>query len=150
MKHIIPSYKLQLIRESSNRYEVENTITKPIHIKEIAEKVLELNKNAEMVLCILALNNKNKVIGTFEVSRGTINQSLVSQREIFKRLILLNSARFIALHNHPSGNENPSCSDIQVAEKLQDAGMVLDIPLIDFCILGERELYSFAENGVLD
>ena len=122
MKHIIPSYRLQLIKESSKKYEVENVITNPKHIREIAEKVLELNKNAEEALCILALNNKNKVTGTFEVSRGTINPSLVSPREIFKRLMLLNSAKFIALHNHPNGIAIPSFSDMQVAKNYKKEG----------------------------
>ena len=65
MKNIFPSYKLTLVREKDNQYEVDNVINNPKDIETIARNVLEIDKNAEEVVCILALNIKNKVKATF-------------------------------------------------------------------------------------
>lgn len=148
MKHIFTSYRLNLVKENSAMYEVENKISNPKDIEKIAREVLELDKNAEEVLIILALNMKNKVIGTFEVSRGDIGTSIASPREIFKRLILLNAAKFVTLHNHPSGDTKPSESDFRIAKILNDAAEIMMLEQLDFCILGD-DIFSFKAHDML-
>ncbi len=147
MKNIFPAYKLELIREKENEYEVDNEIRNPKDIEIVARKVLEIDKNAEEVLCVIALNNRNKVAGTFEVSRGTVNASLTSPREIFKRLILLNVPKFITIHNHPSGETEPSHNDIELCDCLNKCGDIMMIQQLDFCILG-KNIFSFKENNL--
>lgn len=148
MKHIFTSYKLNLVKEKSTMYEVENRISNDKDVEMIARTVLELDKNAEEVLVILALNTKNKVIGTFEVSRGDIQTSIASPREIFKRLILLNAAKFITLHNHPSGDATPSTADIVTSGRLNKAAIIMGLEQIDFCILGDNDIYSFKAHDI--
>lgn len=147
MKNIFPSYKLTLVREKDNQYEVDNVINNPMDIETIARNVLEIDKNAEEVVCILALNIKNKVEATFEVSRGTVNASLISPRDIFKRLLLLNVPKFITIHNHPSGNTEASYNDIQLCKCLNECGVIMNIKQVDFCIIG-KDINSFKENGL--
>lgn len=149
MKHVFPKFKLQLIKECSSLYEVDNVIDSPKSIYEIAINVLDLDKEPEEVICIIALSSKNKILGTFEVSRGSINNSVTSPREIFKRLILLNAVKFITLHNHPSCCNTPSRSDMVLSETLSEVGVLMGIVQLDFCILGDT-LLSFKKEGLLD
>lgn len=150
MNHIVTSYRLQLVKESSRRYEVDNIMNSPDNVRHIAEDVLQIHRNAEEVLCILALDTKLKLIGTFEVSRGMIDRILTAPREVFKRLLLLNSTNFIAIHNHPSQECTPSLADMQSSRTLKNAGELLGIILVDFCISVDGNFYSFAKNGDLD
>ena len=103
------------------------------------------------VLGILNLNSQNQVINMNIVSVGSINNALVSPREVFKSSILSNAASIIIFHNHPSGNVNPSKDDIKITETLRAAGSILDIPVLDHIIIGgrNRDTYSFLEQGVL-
>ena len=140
MKHIISKYKIKLVKEESTRYECENTITSPDVIEKIARKVLEMDSECEEVGVIIALNTKNKILGTFEVSRGSLNSAIIHQREVFKRLLLLNANGFVFIHNHLSGSVEPSNEDLLMTERLKQSGEVLGIDLIDSCIIGDSFL----------
>ena len=73
MKHIISSYKIKLVKEKSKKYECDNIISSPMSIDIVAREVLEMDTECEEVCIVLALDTKNKIIGTFEISRGSIN-----------------------------------------------------------------------------
>ena len=81
--------------------------------------------------------------------RGTINTSLVHPREVFKRALLNNASNIMVAHNHPSGDPNPSKEDIQITERLKEAGNLLGINLLDHIIVGEDKYISLKEKGVL-
>lgn len=146
--YIFKKYKLQLVKESSIEYDLNGNITDPKDIELIARQVIELDKNAEEVLYIMALDVKNKVIGLMEVSRGTVDSVIASPRDICKRLLLTNAVRYIVLNNRVSGDIQPDKDDIQICNKLAKAGEIIGIELIDFCILGDG-LYSFKEHGLV-
>ena len=149
MAKIMTKYRLELVKEESHKYEVETRISCPKDIYEVLTKVCRIQCNAEEVFILITLNTKNIVTGYFEVHRGTINTSLVHPREVFKRA-LLNNARYIMVaHNHPSGDPNPSKEDIQITERLKEAGNLLGINLLDHIIVGEDKYISFKEKGVL-
>lgn len=149
MAKIMTKYRLELVKEESHKYEVETRISCPKDIYEVLTKVCRIQCNAEEVFILITLNTKNIVTGYFEVHRGTINTSLVHPREVFKRA-LLNNARYIMVaHNHPSGDPNPSKEDIQMTERLKEAGNLLGINLLDHIIVGEDKYISFKEKGVL-
>ena len=96
---------------------------------------------------------QSSIMLNYEVKNtvGSINNALVSPREVFKSSILSNAASIIIFHNHPSGNVNPSKDDIKITETLRAAGSILDIPVLDHIIIGgrNRDTYSFLEQGVL-
>lgn len=149
MAKIMTKYKLELVKEESHKYEVETRISCPKDIYEVLTKVCRIQCNAEEVFILITLNTKNIVTGYFEVHRGTINTSLVHPREVFKRALLNNASNIMVAHNHPSGDPNPSKEDIQITERLKEAGNLLGINLIDHIIVGDDKYISLKEKGVL-
>ena len=149
MAKIMTKYRLELVKEESHKYEVETRISCPKDIYEVLTKVCRIQCNAEEVFILITLNTKNIVTGYFEVHRGTINTSLVHPREVFKRALLNNASNIMVAHNHPSGDPNPSKEDIQITERLKEAGNLLGINLIDHIIVGEDKYISLKEKGFL-
>ncbi len=97
----------------------------------------------------LALDPRKRLLGVEEVSVGTLNQTLVHPREIFKALILANAESFVCVHNHPSGDSNPSPEDLAVTRKLKEAGELLGILLLDHVVLGHESFCSLCLRGDL-
>ena len=95
------------------------------------------------------LNTKNHIVGVMEVTRGTLDSSLVHPREVFRGAILHNAASIILCHNHPSGDSAPSREDMKVTERIKQAGKVLGIDLLDHVIIGNGEYTSIREEGLL-
>ena len=149
MAKIMTKYRLELVKEESHKYEVETRISCPKDIYEVLTKVCRIQCNAEEVVILITLNTKNIVTGYFEVHRGTINTSLVHPREVFKRALLNNASNIMVAHNHPSGDPNPSKEDIQITERLKEAGNLLGINLLDHIIVGDDKYISLKEKGVL-
>jgi DNA repair protein RadC len=83
------------------------------------------------------------------VSKGGISGTVTDVRIILKNAVLLTASGVIVAHNHPSGNLNPSESDIKITTKIKEAGNLLDIQLLDHLIIYDSDYYSFADNGVL-
>jgi DNA repair protein RadC len=97
----------------------------------------------------LHLNTKNAVISYEVVSIGTLSSSLVHPRELFKGVILSNSAAVILAHNHPSGVAEPSADDIALTRRLVKAGALLGIDVLDHVIVGEVSFVSLKERGLM-
>jgi len=95
------------------------------------------------------LNSKNGVIRSHQVHIGTVNMSIVGPREVFREAVREGAASIIVAHNHPSGDPTPSPEDIEVTTKLSEIGSILDIPLLDHVIIGERRWVSLKEKGIL-
>ncbi len=95
---------------------------------------------------VISLNSANRIIRYNIISTGSLNESVVHPREVFKVAIENNSANIILLHNHPSGNTTPSIADIKITEKLVKAGKLLGIEVFDHIIIAEKKYYSFVEN----
>lgn len=109
---------------------------------------LFLNSKQEMFYC-LYLDNKNVVIERKLLFMGTINHSVVHPREIFKNAYLTSASGIICLHNHPSGDINPSLEDKRLTKALVDIGRLQNIPILDHIIIGEDNYFSFMENDLL-
>ena len=94
------------------------------------------------------LDTKNVIRYDAMVYRGTINASYVRISEIFREAIKLNAAALIVSHNHPSGQVEPSPEDIYVTERLVQAGQILDCPILDHLIIGDKNWVSLKEQGL--
>ncbi|SHI43679.1 RadC family protein [Propionispora hippei] len=105
-------------------------------------------ENKELFM-ILLLSTKNHVLATPVISVGTLNASLVHPREVFREVIHYPAASVILLHNHPSGDPNPSKDDIALTKKLIDAGKILDISVLDHVIIGDNKYVSLKEKGII-
>src|SRR3989344_420812 len=95
---------------------------------------------------VLLLNTKNKIIFEEIVSIGILNASLIHPREVFRTAIIHNANSIILVHNHPSGDPEPSESDKEITKQLRIAGEIIGINLIDHIIIGEDKYYSFNEE----
>lgn len=128
--------------------------TEPVHSPDDVLKVLaeELKTYDRGVFAILNLKTNGKPINLNICSVGTLSESMVSPREVFKSSILSNAAAFIAVHNHPSGNPQPSVEDKIVTKRLQECGRLLNINMMDHVIVaGETgEIISFKAEGLMD
>lgn len=93
------------------------------------------------------LDNSKKIIKDKMLFVGTLNQSLVHPREVFKEACLISASCIICVHNHPSGSTIPSREDYNLTNNLKEIGNLISIPIIDHIIIGKDSYYSFFENG---
>lgn len=98
---------------------------------------------------VLHLDTKNAIRSMQVVSTGTMSASLVHPREVFRAAILNGASRIIVLHNHPSGDPEPSVEDTAMMERLQEAGKIIGITLLDALIVCQNRYVSFADRGLL-
>lgn len=98
---------------------------------------------------VVCLNAQNGLSAVDIVTSGTLNASLVHPREVFRTAIVTAAASIIVIHNHPSGNPEPSREDIEVTRQLVESGRILGIPVHDHVIFTENGFTSLAEKGLL-
>lgn len=101
------------------------------------------------VFGVLCLTTKHRPICYHELSRGTLDASLIHPRELFKAAFMANAAAVVIAHNHPSGDPEPSPDDIALTERLVAVGRLLGVAVIDHIVIGDRAYYSFKEGGRL-
>lgn len=99
---------------------------------------------------ILLLNRANVIIGISKISEGGLSGTVVDPKMIFQSALKANAANIILAHNHPSGNLQPSGADISITKRLVQAGLFLELPIIDHIIITETNYYSFADEGLLN
>ena len=107
------------------------------------------NKKVEHFLAI-DLDGVHKVIQTRVVSVGLVNRTVVHPREVFAPALIAGATAIIVAHNHPSGNLDPSPEDIEITERLNNAGEVLGIALLDHIIISRFGYYSMVQHGKFD
>lgn len=105
-----------------------------------------LGKQQEVFLSLL-LNTRHQVIREHEVSVGSLNESVVHPREVFKMAVKESAHAVLFVHNHPSGDPAPSPQDRQLTKRLRDVGELMGIKVLDHMIVGRDRYYSFAEQG---
>ena len=98
---------------------------------------------------ILLLNRANKVMKKVKISSGGVSGTVADTRVIFKNAIEHLSSSIILVHNHPSGNNKPSQTDITLTKKLVEAGKIMDISVLDHIIVAENNYFSFADDGLI-
>lgn len=97
---------------------------------------------------VLLLDNSNRCMGISTISKGGLTSTLVDTRLIFALALKARSHRILLGHNHPSQNPNPSSSDIELTEKLIEAGKLLDIQILDHIIVNDENYTSFSDKGI--
>lgn len=98
---------------------------------------------------VVCLNSSNQIIKFETISIGNLNSSVVHPREVFKVAIDNNSANIFLLHNHPSGNTEPSKEDISITKRLVEAGKIMDINIFDHLIIAGDTFTSFVEKRII-
>ena len=150
----IAKFNVSLVRESYKNYKIENKVldssTKARRFLE--SDLLEVSKWHNEKFGLICLDAQNKVVGLHIISEGTINQAMVSPREVALRVLLNNATSVIFFHNHPGETKKFSSSDIQLTEKLKKGLELLEIKVIDHILLivdDELKTESMAELGLL-
>ncbi|WP_417358967.1 RadC family protein [Galbibacter sp.] len=98
---------------------------------------------------VIYLNNANKVLNVFQLSKGGITGTLVDVRLLLKEALVINSTAIILAHNHPSGTLKPSTADREITEKIKNACYSMDIKLLDHLIVTEKSYFSFQDEGFI-
>jgi DNA repair protein RadC len=111
--------------------------------------VSRLRDQSYELFCCLHLDNRHRLIAFDELFRGTIDGASVHPREVVKQALSRNAAAVILAHNHPSGVAEPSQADELITRRLREALALVDIRVLDHCIVGDNGCLSFAERGLL-
>ncbi|NME83798.1 DNA repair protein RadC [Clostridium sp. SM-530-WT-3G] len=122
-------------------------ISSPIDLIEYLED--EMSCLNQEILKVILLNTKNCIVGVKDVFVGSLNNSIVHPREIFKAAINKNSASIIICHNHPSGDPVPSKEDINITLRIKECGNIIGIQLLDHIIIGNNKYVSFKEERLI-
>lgn len=143
-----PVYAVQMVRERELLYNAQSLHTPQEAAAAFNALVGDPDRES---FAVIMLNAKNKISGLHVVSTGSLNQSIVHPRETFKAAILANAAGVILAHNHPSGDTKPSKEDIDITQRLREAGDILNIKVMDHVIVDTEtgNYFSFVEGGLL-
>ncbi|OGU41059.1 MAG: hypothetical protein A2315_10780 [Ignavibacteria bacterium RIFOXYB2_FULL_35_12] len=146
-RSLLAAFEIGRRMQSQSKWSIDKKITSPKDIAEFFVPILrdEL-KEKFLVVC---LNSTNKVTKFEAISVGSLNSSVVHPREIFKFAIENSSASIILIHNHPSGNLEPSNEDIAITKKLVEAGKILNIQVLDHIIVGGNSFTSLVERRLI-
>jgi DNA repair protein RadC len=144
---LLAAFEIGRRMQSQTKWSIDKKIAAPKDIAEFFVPILrdEL-KEKFLVVC---LNSANKVTKFEAISVGSLNSSVVHPREIFKFAIENSSASIILIHNHPSGNLEPSSEDIAITKKLVEAGKILNIEVLDHIIIGGNSFTSLVERRLM-
>lgn len=117
--------------------------------KDVSDRMADMQYLMQEEFRVIFLNTKNGIIAERTISKGTLNATVVSPREVFHRAVKVMAATIILVHNHPSGDPMPSQDDMELTKKMVEAGKIMDIAVIDHVIVGQGKYVSLKEKGVL-
>lgn len=125
----------------------ETVFSSPESVRQFLQ--MKLRRFPYEVFAAMFLDNRHRLIEYVELFRGTIDGASVHPREVIRECIRVNAAAVIFAHNHPSGVEDPSQSDLRITQRLKEALAYIDVRVLDHIIIGEGDGTSLAERGLL-
>ncbi|MCX6004383.1 MAG: DNA repair protein RadC [Chloroflexi bacterium] len=129
-------------------YQLEgNKVSSPQEAVKSVQKELKGKKKEHFY--IICLNTRNRVVGKSSISIGNLDSSIVHPREVFKYAISSLASSVIFIHNHPSGDLEPSVEDINLTKRLCDAGELLGIPVLDHIIVNDNSFLSLKARNLI-
>ena len=140
--------RTMLVKEKGVNYEA-GKLNSPEDIVLMMRRLLHMEQMAEEHCYMIAMGSSCKILGVFLISKGTVNVSLITPRELYIRALLVGAVQIIICHNHPSGNAVPSERDIAITRKIKEAGELISINLADHIIIGSDSYLSFKEAQIL-
>jgi len=145
-KQIKAVYEVLTINEETSNYLKPNMrYTSPT---QIFDTFSFLQDETKEYFIALHLDGKNRIVCCDICSIGSLNQSIVHPREVYKTALLSSAAAIILMHNHPTGDPTPSSEDLEETRRLREAGDLIGIKVLDHIIIGST-YYSFVERGVI-
>jgi len=147
------AFGIKLVQEVAREFLKEKIIDKPIYksAKEIFDYLYHSMRDLKKeVFKVIYLNSQNQIINTDDLFKGTLASSSISPREVMESAIRYNAASLIFVHNHPSGNPEPSGSDKEITRDLVYAASIMQVKVLDHIIIGNNRYFSFADEGLID
>ena len=147
------AFGIKLVREVAAEFLKQKIVDKPVYksAKEIFDYLYHSMRDLKKeVFKVIYLNTQNQIIDTADLFEGTVNSSSISSRGVMENAIKHNAASLIFVHNHPSGNPEPSPNDKQVTRDLVYAGSIMQTRVLDHIIIGSNKYYSFAAEGLIE
>lgn len=136
---------LLMVREEAQRL----TIDRITSAQNVYTLLHEYSTKEKEHFLLITLDGSSHLIEQRVIHIGTLNQSLVHPREVFRPAIYDNAAGVIIAHNHPSGTLEASRADIQITQRLKEVSKLVGIELLDHVILSKEGYYSFSDEGLL-
>jgi DNA repair protein RadC len=131
------------IGKENGRYKIAS----PDDIKKLYMESLRLMERE--IFMVLVMNARNEIIRELRISTGSLSETIVHPREVFSEVMKEPAASVILIHNHPSGDPHPSGNDRNTTDRLVEAGKILGIKILDHVIIGNGNIFSFKENGLM-
>jgi len=144
--------QLQAVVEMSRRYLAEALQQRPVFSSAASTRqflLAQLRHEVREVFAVMYLDNQHQLLCYEPLFYGTIDGAAVYPREIARRALELHAAALIVAHNHPSGVAEPSDADIRITRRIRDALALLDMRLLDHCVVAGPEVISLAERGLI-
>ena len=139
------AFELGRRKEEDNREQISVKSHQDV-IKLVRQKLKDKKKEHFLILC---LDTRNNLIKISNISTGTLDANLVHPREVFKEAIQSLSSSIILVHNHPSGNPEPSDADIDITKRILETGKAVGIDILDHIIIANNRSFSFKEKGIV-
>jgi DNA repair protein RadC len=155
IKGITPynTFVIKFVQEVAREFLKEQILNKPFckSSKEVFDYLYHSMRDLKKeVFKVMFLNAQNQVIEIENLFEGSLTFSAVYPREIIEKAIKYNAAALIFVHNHPSGNPEPSDNDKQITKDLVFAGNIMQIKVLDHIIIGDNRYFSFADEGLIE
>jgi DNA repair protein RadC len=147
------AFGVKLVQEVAREFLKARILDKPFYrsSREVFDYLYHAMRGLKKeVFKVLYLNAQNQIIDTIDLSEGTVNSSAVSPREVIEGAIKSSGTALIFVHNHPSGNPEPSNSDKELTRELVYSGKLLRLRVLDHIIIGDNRYYSFAGEGLIE
>ena len=145
IRSIEARYRNEVVRDDAPEW-VSKRFTQP---QQVFEMFRDLRHNTKEHFIALHLDGKNRIVCFDPVSIGSLNQAVVTPRELFKTACISNAAALILIHNHPTGDPSPSQEDLTITRRLKESGEILGIKVLDHIIIGDNAFLSFVDQGLL-
>ena len=136
---------LLMVKEEAQRQKIDRVTS----AQDVYSLLYEYSTKEKEHFLLLTLDGSSHVIEQRVIHIGTLNQSLVHPREVFRPAISDNAAGVIISHNHPSGTLEASRADIQITQRLKEVAKLVGIELLDHVIISKEGYYSFSDEGLL-
>ena len=147
------AFGIKLVQEVAREFLKQKIIDKPIYksAQEIFDYLYHSMRDlTKEVFKVVYLNSQNQIIDTTDLFEGTISSGSISPREVIENAIKCHAVSLIFVHNHPSGNPQPSPGDKEVTRDLVYAGNIMRIKVLDHIIIGNNRYFSFAGEGLIE
>ncbi len=140
----IQKTSLRLVHETQD-IDVPSCIDNPFKAAVAVENVFGLSMESQEVVCAIFLSQKNQIIGATEISRGALSESVFSVSQVLKAALMHNASNVVVAYNHTSGCPIPSKEDIKATMRLESAGRLMEVQILDHIVIGSETAISIRE-----